>query len=237
MIWDQIRCYETGLDRGVFYPPSGPGEAWNGLTSVKEDPSDSDEQVRYLDGVRTNRRRRLGYFSGTIEAYTYPESFYDDILIQRRPPSFGFSYRVMNSESYKIHLVYNTKISPATISHKQFEVDPFSWDFTSLPIQVLEERRSAHLIVDAAKAYSSTMEDLEAVLYGSDTDIPHLPLPEELLAIFESNAILRITDNGDGTWTATGPDEAIVMLDATTFEIAWPSAIYIDTVSYTISSL
>jgi len=143
----------------------------------------------------------------------------------------------MNGESYKIHLVYNTKISPGNVSHKQFEVDPFSWDFTSLPIKIFGERRSAHLIVDASKSYSSTMEDLEDVLYGSDTELPHLPLPEELLSIFESNAILRITDNGDGTWTADGPDEAIVMLDSTTFEITWPSAIYIDAVSYTISSL
>jgi hypothetical protein len=59
----------------------------------------------------------------------------------------------------------------------------------------------------------------------------------KVLEMFESGAILRIVDHGDGTWTATGPDEAIKMLSSTMFEITWPSAIYIDTETYKISSL
>jgi hypothetical protein len=81
------------------------------------------------------------------------------------------------------------------------------------------------------------MEALEDVLYGTDDESPRLPSPEEVFEIFEENAILRIIDNGDGTWTAIGPDSAIEMLDSETFEITWPSAVYIDADTYTISSL
>jgi hypothetical protein len=81
------------------------------------------------------------------------------------------------------------------------------------------------------------LADLEALIYGDDDNDPVLPSPTEVLEIFESHTTLRITDNGDGSWTATGPDSAIVMLDATTFQITWPSAIFIDATSYKISSL
>jgi hypothetical protein len=64
-----------------------------------------------------------------------------------------------------------------------------------------------------------------------------LPTPEELLGIFERTALLQVVDNGDGTFTVTGPDEAIQMLDPTTFQIAWPSAVYLDAESYSLSSL
>jgi len=92
-------------------------------------------------------------------------------------------------------------------------------------------------VVSADTAYSSAVSDLEDVLYGTATSDPHLPTPDEVLAIFEANSILQIIDNGDGTWTAIGPDDAITMLDANTFQIDWPSAVYIDANFYTIHSL
>lgn len=225
------------MDRGVFYPQNSPGETWNGLTSVTESPSDADEQTRYRDGVKTQLLRRLEDFSGTIQAYTYPDSFYEDVLMQRRRTYFGLSYRVQSDDGYKIHLIYNVKISPGSISHQQFEIELFEWDFTTKPVPVPGARFSAHLIIDTAKAYSWTMAAIEDVLYGSESEAARLPTPEELLEIFEINSILRIIDHGDGSFTAIGPDDVVQMLDSTTFQISWPSAIFIDADSYTLSSL
>jgi len=229
--------YEHGVDQGVLYIPGKPGEPWNGLTSIDENSTDVDDLVRYIDGVKTHYRRRVNSFSGTIEAYTYPDSFYDNILTQKRAPSFGLSYRVMNEDNYKIHLVYNISISPPGISRKQFESDTFKWDFTTKPVVIPGAKMSAHLIIDSSKAYPWTVKDLEDILYGSDSQSSQLPSPQEVLDIFEINSILRVIDNGDGTATISGPDEVIQMINTTTYKISWPSVVQIDPVTYTISSL
>lgn len=240
LVWDQTANdsrYEAGVDRGVFYPSSGPGEVWNGLTSVQESPSDSEEKTRYIDGVKTRTRRKPGNFEGHIEAFTYPESFYEDVLSRRRPKTFGLSYRVMTGETYKIHLVYNILLGPENHDYQYDDTSPFSWDFTTLPIHIPEMRPTAHLVIDSAIAYPETMAAFEDAIYGSDAAEPRLPSPLEVLQIFEDNSILQIIDHGDGTWTAIGPDSVISMLDPTTFMIDYSTAVYIDADTYTIHSL
>lgn len=231
LTWDD-RDYEAGLERGVFYPRNGPGEAWNGLTSVQES-SDEDEQVRYIDGIKSRRHRRMGEFSGTIEAFTYPDSFFENVLTQRRQQGFGLSYRVKD----KIHLVYNILVGPTSFDARYLDTEPFSWSFTTAPVQVPGARLSSHLVIDTVKAYPATVAALEDLLYGSDSISPQLPSPEEVLNVFDINSILKVTDNGDGSFTVEGPDDVIQMLDPTTFQITWPSAVYIDEDSYSISSL
>ena len=75
------------------------------------------------------------------------------------------------------------------------------------------------------------------MLYGTNFTEPRMPSVSEIIEMFEAHSIMQIIDHGDGTWTAIGPESAIVMLDSTTFQITWPTAIYIDDVTYTISSL
>lgn len=239
LVWDDIdsRRYETGVDRGVYYPKDGSGEVWNGLTSVQESPSDSDEKPRYIDGIKVRSRRGLGEFSGSIEAFTYPPSFGDHLVMHQRRNVFDMSYRVMTKDFYKIHLVYNVLVSPTNDSYQHEEVSPFSWDFTTRPVAIPGSNLSAHLVIDTAKAYPETVTALEELLYGYDLGIAHMPTPDEVLTVFEENSLLRVIDNGDGSFTVTGPDSAILMIDATTFEITWDSAVMIDAVSYTISSL
>lgn len=226
-----------GLDRGVFYPPSGDGEAWNGLTSVVEEPSDSDENRRYVDGVQIDLQRRLGYFSGSIEAYTYPDSFYDDILAQHRPTAFGLCYRVLMNKGYKLHIVYNVLVKPAEAKYQTNGSEPFSWNFTSLPVPIPGNSRSSHLIVDSNVAYPWAVAALEDILYGSESGAPRLPTPTEIFDVFENSSVLQVIDNEDGSFTIIGPDEAVVELDPTTFSINWPSVVQIDAHNYTISSL
>lgn len=233
--WDD-RDYDFGLDRGVLYLPNTSGVAWNGLISVDETPSEDTERVRYIDGVKTLLQRRSGEFSGKIEAYTYPNSLENVIASRGRMP-FGFSYRVTKPNGYLIHLVYNATISPGGFSWDQSEITTFSWTFTTKPEYVPVGRVSAHLIIDTSKAYSTTVEDFENVIYGDDSAAAYLPSPTVVLDIFEENSIVRVIDHGDGTYTVTGPDDVIQMLDSTSYSIDWPSAVMIDADTYTISSL
>lgn len=233
MTWDTGRGYDSGIDRGVLYSPGKPGEAWNGLVSLLEAEQESGTRPLYLDGFRVVSRQKAGGFSGTIGAFTYPDSFYEDVLSQKRSRPFGMCYRAAN----KIHILYNVLVSPAPMAREQNNTETFNWPFTTKPIEMSDGLRSAQLVIDRDLAYSWTIEALEEVLYGSEAEAPRLPTPQEVMAIFEENSILQVVDHGDGSFTVTGPDEAIQMLDATSFEITWPSAVYVDAETYTIHSL
>lgn len=229
--------YEVGVDRGVFFPQEGQGEVWNGLISVDEVSSELKSRVKYRDGKKYTNRRSEDSFSATIKTYTYPLSFSEYELVSRRRKEFGFSYRIKTENGYKIHLVYNAIARMSSVSYTQSDTASFSFDISTRPLPIPGGISSAHLIVDVPVAYSWTVAEFEDVLYGSDTNSSRLPTPQEVFDIFEVNSILRIIDNGDGTWTAIGPDSAIQMIHETRFEITWPSAIMLDDISYTISSL
>jgi hypothetical protein len=239
LVWDKVteRDYEAGLDRGVFYPLNGPGHAWNGLTSVEESPSGGDARPRYLDGQKIADMRRNGEFLATVSAFTYPVVSGDALSTSKRPSRFSMSYRVQTETSYKLHLVYNALAAPSQRNYAYESTDPLSWSITTRGLSGPDNIVVSHLILESDTAYPETMAALEAVLYGDDWNVPRIPMPDEVFQIFEDNSILQVIDNGDGTFTVTGPDEAIQMLDATTFQISWPTAVYIDVVSYTIQSL
>lgn len=239
LVWDQAdNRYEAGVDRGVFYPLSGPGEVWNGLTSVQESPSDADERRRYIDGRPVRSRRRPGDFAGRIEAFTYPQSFHDHALIPRKRRNFGLSYRVMTGETtYKTHLVYNILLGSTSPVYDQEEHAPFSWDFTTTPVVIPGMKPCAHIIIDSSIAYPQTIAAFEEMIYGSDAAEARLPSPLEVLDIFEENSILRVIDHGDGSWTAIGPDDAISVFADGSFEINYPSAVWVSDDTYTIQSL
>lgn len=237
LTWTDERVYEHGIDRGVFYPPVGPGEAWNGLISVQETPEDFGVNFRYIDGVKVAMNRRPGEFSGIIQAFTYPDSFFEDILTQRRARVFGMSYRVTGGDNYRIHLVYNLVVQPSQAKYEQKEATNFSWPFTTSPVTTPGAKKTAHLIVDTRLAYSWTLQAIEDILYGTDGEDSRLPTPQEVWDIVEENSIVIVTDHGDGTFTVTGPDDVILDLGSNEFEITWPSVINISADNYQISSL
>ena len=253
--WDAIgdRLYEVGVDRGVLYPSQGPGVAWNGLISITQSPQSDDTTSRYVDGQAYSARKLREGFAATLQAITYPEELltFDgvmDILTSQRRRSFGLSYRTRIGDDihgvergYNIHLVYNALASP---SEREFQTlndeantTPFSWSLSTLPERILGSMIGSHFVIDTSKAYPHAVEALEAILYGSESNDPQLPSVQELLELFENSSILKITDHGDGTWSAEGPDDVVYFIDDTTFVIDWPSAIYIDDVSYTVHSL
>ncbi len=237
LTWTDERRYEQGIDRGVFYPKVGPGEAWNGLISVKETPESFGVDFRYVDGVKVGMNRRPGEFLGTIEAFTYPDSFYEDSLTQKRASIFGMSYRVTGGDNYRIHLVYNVVVQPSRTRYQQLQPSNFSWPFTTTPVETPGVKKTSHMIIDSHLAYPWAVQAVEDILYGTDSTDPRLPLPSELWDVIEANSIVLVTDFGDGFFEITGPDDVLIMLDSTTFEITWPSVVNIDADTYQISSL
>lgn len=164
IVWHKSgeRIFETGVDRGVFYPRTSegaytPGVAWNGLTAVTESPSGAETTKHYADNIAYVSLTSAEEFSATIEAFTWPDAF-DDVDGQLSPAvgvsvgqqprkNFGFSYRTrvgneLEGENlgYKLHLVYGAKAAPsekayATISDAT-EPATFSWEVTTDPVPV-----------------------------------------------------------------------------------------------------
>ena len=234
LIWTPEK-EELGVDRGVLYPPSTDAVAWNGIISVVE-ASEVGQVIKYQDGVRYRRRQTRETFTGSIYTFGPPVEFYDSW--NKMVPKFGFSYRVLTDETYNLHLAYNLIPVAPQLVYKRDEASIYRIDFSSQPVDIIPQiKKASHLIIRAALSYSWVISALEDVLYGTDSQNGRLPTPQELFDIFEDGSILKITDNGDGTWTADGPDSAINFTDANTFQISWDSAVYIDVDTYRINSL
>lgn len=241
------RIYEAGVDRGVFYPAVGPGIAWNGLISVKEEPSAELSPI-FVDGVPYRSQKTITSFAAVLQAYTCPREFeeYDGSYGQQRRKAFGLSYRTLvgnditADHAYKIHLVYNALAMPAKVDNRTLsgglDATPFSWGISTKPVPIPGAKPAAHLIIDPMIAHPEALVAIEAVLYGSENGEARLPDIPDLLELFEQHAILTIIDHADGTWTAIGPDDVVQMLDATSFQISYPTAVYVDEDSYRIST-
>lgn len=218
--WDAAgkRYYENGTDRGVLYVMGndgsyGKGVAWNGLTAVTESPDGAEPTDLYADNQKYATLRSAETFGCTIEAYTYPDEFMEcdgsaEIAKgvyagQQERQGFGFSYRTnigndtatKTDDGYKIHLVYGCTASPSERAYETVNDSPdaitFSWEVTTTPINVAGYKPTATLIIDSRTADSAALVKLEAMLYGSDTIEPTLPLPAkviELMGVASSEA-------------------------------------------------
>jgi hypothetical protein len=263
LTWDATgeRFYEAGVNQGVLYV-DGVGYAWNGLISVDQAPSGGEPVQYYLDGVPYISASAPEEFKGSIEAYTYPQAFMacdgsqeiaQGLYIgqQNRLP-FGLAYKTLIGNDiaeldhgYKIHIIYEAMAAPSNSKYKTIgdNTDPatFAWNIVTRPLKFEDPafgiKYGAHLTLDSREVYPWAMAAVEDVLYGTVDTAPRLPTPQELIELFVDNALLQIIDNGDGTWTATGPDSIISMVNANEFQIDWPSAIMIDDESYHVSSL
>lgn len=259
LVWDRLedRIYETGLDRGVLYFPDGGGVAWNGLTSVEERPSTTIEPV-YYDGVKFNDIVISGDYSATLRAFTYPEAFLEfegvleeqqGLYIADQPQSlFHLSYRTLIgselSEGYKLHMLWNLTAVPSVKSYQTLSLEStpmlFEWTLTSVPEPIDGYRPTAHVILDSRRLDPLLLNDIEDILYGDPDNpeaIPTMPTLKGFISFVRKWDRLIITDNGDGTWTATANSEGILeMLDEVTFQITSDTATYLDADTYTISS-
>lgn len=216
--WDGVgeRIYETGIDHGVLYLPdtsSGDydeGYAWNGLYTVTESPSGAESNPQYADNIKYVNLISAEEFSGTIEAFTYPDEFAQcdgTALVsggvgvgQQTRRSFGLAYRSLIGNDlegtdfgYKLHLVYGASAAPSEKAFNTVNDSPeaitFSWEFTTIPAPVgtvnsVAYKPTSVLTIDSTKVSASLLADLEDVLFGTVGADPRLPPPAEVIGMF-----------------------------------------------------
>lgn len=239
---------EAGLDRGVIYVEDGPAVPWNGLVSVDDD-GDSTIKEFFIDGVAFLVIVSARKYKGKITAFTYPDEFasligYEEVgdgfyADSQLPQRFSLSYRTMvgapdvdKKQHYKIHLIYMAVASLSGFSHETITsqgIDPttFQFDLAAVPQRVPNVLSSAHFIVDTRKVSEENLLILEDLLYGSDTQEAEMPPIETLVDLMSFDNTVVVVYNGDGTWTATGSNENIVMTDEDHFKITNVMAEYL----------
>jgi hypothetical protein len=237
LTWDGTgeRLYETGVDQGVLYLLNtvnglyDTGVAWNGLTTVKEQPGGATANPQFADNIKYLNLLSAETFAGTIEALTYPVDFEqcDGTAVpttgvavgQQSRATFGLSYRsrvgsdVTSSLGYKRHLVYGAVATPSEKDYATVNDNPaavaFSWQFNTTPAVVTDLEPTSLIVVDSTKVDSGALADLEAFLHGTGGSDPSLPPPDDVIALF-SGAVTAITLTAptfDGAHTITIPSE------------------------------
>jgi hypothetical protein len=233
--WDEVgeRFYETGVDHGVLYLPDETGDyneghAWNGLTTVTESPSGAESNPQYADNIKYLNLISIEEFGGTIEAFTYPDEFGQcDGTAQPEPGiylgqqsrrAFGLCYRTKlgndldgTDHGYKIHLVYGALAKPSEKAYASINDSPeaitFSWEITTTPVAVTGHKPTALLTIDSTKVDPARLAALEDILYGTATDDPRLPLPDEVIALVGTGTTdvdLRLQANQPSFVAGTG---------------------------------
>lgn len=220
------RRFESGLDHGVLYPLGGAGVAWNGLRAVNNRPSGGEPRAYYIDGMKYINAPSTMEFDGTIEAFTYPDEFAEcdgtKFLLpgfamgQQRSKPFGLSYRTKvgtdtggQDYGYKIHLIYNALAAPSQKGYTSLSSSPealaFTWDFSTTPTRVAPGfKPAAHVTIDTTKVLRSIVEGVEEYLYGSETLLPGLPTPAQMLDLFATNGPLEVIPLTGGGYRVQG---------------------------------
>mgnify|MGYP003403472016 CR=1 FL=1 len=210
LVWDKAgeRFYETGVNKGVLYPLSAgaynKGVAWNGLTAVTESPSGAEATPLYADNIKYLNLMSAEEFGATIEAYTYPDEFAEcngeatlatGVAIgQQTRKTFGMCYQTkVGSDTdadlgYKIHIIYGALAAPSEKAYATINDSPeaitFSWEITTTPVEVTGMKPTAYVTIDSTKADADKLAELEAILYGSESEEARLPLPDEIAQLF-----------------------------------------------------
>lgn len=214
LVWDQTgeKLYETGTKKGVFYAMNESGAypkgvAWNGLTAVTESPSGAEVTDLYADDINYLSLMSAEKFGGTIEAYMYPDEFAEcdgsaeptaGVTIgQQSRKAFGMSYVTTigndvkgNDYGYKIHLIYGMKVSPSERGYQTINDSPeaitFSWEFTTIPVNVTGFKPTACITIDSTKVNAEKLKTLEDKLYGAESTEAQLPLPDEVISMLKT---------------------------------------------------
>lgn len=204
---DRTVLYVQDPKSGVY----GDGVGWNGVTKISESPDGGDVTAKYANnGIYLNLVAKEN-FKGSISAYTHPREWEAcdgsaailgaggtavkglRVTGQSRVP-FGLAYRTLigndtagTDYGYEIHLVYNATAGVTSRDHETVNDSPdaieFSWDFSTLPVDVPGAKPSAHLIVSSLDTDPEILKTLENTLYGTESKAPKLPSPAELITI------------------------------------------------------
>lgn len=211
LVWDEIgkRLYELGVKRPVLYKPNTEGKyvdgvAWNGFTSVNQNPSGAESTPLFANDSKYLSLTSSEEFGATIEAYTYPKEFAEcdgsaelikgvRVGQQSRKP-FGLSYvttlgndLLKEEYGYVIHLVYGCMAAPSSRQYETINKDPeamkLSWELTTTPVAVEGKRPTAHLEIVSTDLEKEKLKRLEDILYGTESEAARMPLPDEIKTI------------------------------------------------------
>lgn len=219
IVWDQVgeKNYETGVDHGVLYLQDTDGSypagvAWNGLTSINENPSGAEITSLYADNIKYLNLMSAEEFGMTIEAYTYPDEFKEcDGSMELAPgiyagqqnrKSFGMVYRTImgndtegQNHGYKLHLVYGLLAQP---SGKQFstvndspDAINFSWEAKATPAPISTAisgktpKPTATIEIVSTAISSTALKAIEEALFGTASTAAYLPSPDEVLELIK----------------------------------------------------
>lgn len=241
LTWDDPneRYYEHGLDRGVLYFSTKDPVPWNGLTGFDEGEGGA-ATVLYRDGVVYLADVDASDFSGKMTALFFPDEFAECVgmpevtdglyVDNQKPKQFDLSYRSLVGSGmegdmfgYQIHLVYNCMASLGTRTRRSLGADngltEFPFDIVCTPVKLPGYRPSAHYIIDTRRMDTSTVAQLEGILYGTG-DIPgRMPTPQQLFDIMNFGDAITVVDHGDGTLTISGSFDNVQMISPTTARI------------------
>lgn len=213
--WDQTgeRYYENGVSHGVLFPQKSDGTydkgvAWNGLTNVTKSPEGAEANDLWADNIKYASLRSAETFSGSIEAYTYPDEFKPCIGLkeaadgvyfgQQAHEPFGFCFRteVGNDtaseadDAFKLHIVYGATASPSEESFDTINDSPdaitFSWDFDTIPVIVEGFKPVSCIVIDSRTADKTKLDALLLKLYGTGGQTPvepELPMPDQIVTM------------------------------------------------------
>ena len=207
LVWDDPaeRVYETGIDRGMVYSPiTFRTEVWNGLVSVKEEPSHKVEHS-FNGGPSTHVLATVEDYKATVQAFTRPYNFanfegYYKVrpgvhLADQRPIPFHFAYRTRvgtpedSDAGYKIHIIYNVTASARSRQTKTLEQKaeafPFEWALTATPEKISGHRRSAQVVVDSRQFSPIGLSLLESYFWGDESRDPGIVPMDWVLGMSE----------------------------------------------------
>ena len=201
LAWDEVgeRFFETGVDRGVLYKQAADGTyplgvAWNGLTSVNQNPSGAEATKLYANNHKYLNLLSAEEFGATIGAYTYPDEFAEcdgsgivgaGVTVgQQARKAFGFCYRTRigndvdgTEKGYKLHFVYGATAKPSPREYTTINDSPeamsLSWEIETVPVEIDVEgfdfKPTATFEIDStADLPDGYLEAVEDIIYGKD---------------------------------------------------------------------
>lgn len=215
LTWDATgeRYFEMGVSKGVLFVMGsagtyGEGVAWNGLSTVTESPEGAEPTDIWADNIKYATLRSTETFSGTIEAYTYPDEFNacngEATLVegatigQQSRATFGLCYRTEigsdtasdGTAGYKLHFLYGLTASPSEKAYASINDSPeaiaFSWEVSSTPVTVTSisgAKPTSTVVVDSRTADSTKLRELEKMVYGDTATTSKLPTPDEIYTL------------------------------------------------------
>lgn len=190
-------------------------EAWNGLTGVTSSPSGAESNKQYADNRVYLNLISAEEYGATIEAFTFPDKFMEcdgtfepvpGVAVgQQGRRTFGFSWQTLigndlvgTDHGYKIHMVWGALASPSEKAYATVNDSPeaatFSWEVTTTPVEVgtVDDHKfkpTAYIAIDSTKVEAADLKALEDLLYGTAAVEPRLPLPREVIEMFDAAVV------------------------------------------------